>query len=191
MDSLIEKIKSEGRLLDGDILKVDSFLNHQIDVSFMKEIGAEFYRLFSDCGVNKILTVEASGIGIACITAQFFNCNAVFAKKSKSANIGDDVYTSVAHSYTYNRDNVITVSKSFLSPKDNLLVVDDFLARGAALTALIDIAEKSGAKLSGVGIVIEKAYQGGGDALRARGVRIESLAKILRMNKEEGIVFSA
>ncbi len=190
MDSLIEKIRSEGRLLDGSILKVDSFLNHQIDIGFMKEIGAEFYRLYRGCGVNKILTIEASGIGIACITAQFFDCNMVFAKKSKSANLGDDVYTSVAHSYTYNRDNVITVSKRYLSEGDNVLIVDDFLARGAALTALIDIVNLSGASLSGVGIVIEKAFQGGGDMLRRQGVRIESLATIERMNAEEGIVFA-
>ena len=180
MISLENKIMTEGRIAKGDVLRVDSFLNHKIDVRFLCEIGREFHRLFSDCGVNKILTVESSGIGVACMTAQFFDCPVLFAKKSKSSNISSEVYTAVAHSYTH---------KEYLTPDDTVLIIDDFLARGEALRALVDIVSQSGARLVGCGAVIEKKYQGGGDELRGRGIRVESLAMIESMS-EDGIVFA-
>lgn len=179
---------TEGKIAEGDVLRVDSFLNHKIDVRFLSEIGREFHRLFADCGVNKILTVEASGIGIACVTAQFFDCPVVFAKKSRSSNISSAVYSAAAHSYTHGTDNNLTVSREYLTDEDRLLIIDDFLARGEALNALVDIAAQSGAALVGCGVVIEKSYQGGGDMIRARGIRVESLAKIASMS-EDGIVF--
>ncbi len=189
MISLENKIMTEGRIAKGDVLRVDSFLNHKIDVRFLCEIGREFHRLFSDCGVNKILTVESSGIGVACMTAQFFDCPVLFAKKSKSSNISSEVYTAVAHSYTHGNDNTLTVSKEYLTPDDIVLIIDDFLARGEALRALVDIVSQSGARLVGCGAVIEKKYQGGGDELRGRGIRVESLAMIESMS-EDGIVFA-
>lgn len=189
MVSLERKIMTEGTVADGDVLRVDCFLNHMIDVRFLSEIGREFYRLYDDCGVNKILTVEASGIGIACVTAQFFDCPVVFAKKSKTSNISADVFSSVAHSYTHGNDNTLTVSRDYLSPNDRVLIIDDFLARGEALHALLDIVRQSGAHTVGCGIVIEKAYQGGGDAIRRTGIRVESLARIASMNVRDGITF--
>ena len=189
MDALKEKICREGKVLEGDVLRVDSFLNHQIDVGFLGEMGREFYRLYCGCGVNKILTVESSGIGIACVTAQFFNCPVVVAKKSKSSNMSSDVYVSGAWSYTHGNYYDITVSRDYIKETDCILVIDDFLAKGNALHALLSIIRESGAKLAGAGIVIEKAYQGGGDEIRAAGVRIESLASIASMSVAEGIVF--
>ena len=189
MVSLERKIMTEGTVADGDVLRVDCFLNHRIDVRFLSEIGREFHRLYADCGVNKILTVEASGIGIACVTAQFFDCPVVFAKKSKTSNISENVFSSVAHSYTHGNDNTLTVSRDYLSPDDRILIIDDFLARGEALHALLDIVRQSGAYTVGCGIVIEKAYQGGGDEIRRTGVRVESLARIASMSAADGITF--
>ena len=186
MDLLKNKIISEGEVYEGNILKVDSFLNHQIDVPFMAEVGKEFYRLYIDSGVNKILTIEASGIGVGCMAAQFFNCPLVFAKKTKSKNIAGEVYTSKVASFTHGTTYDIIVSKKFLNKGDKVLIVDDFLALGNALNGLIELVNNSGATLVGCGIVIEKGYQHGGDNLREQGVRVESLAIVEDMNHETG-----
>ena len=172
MQLLEERIRRDGVVRDGDVLKVDSFLNHQMDVVFFSELAKEFERLYHDCGVNKILTIEASGIGIACVTAQTFGCPLVFAKKNKTLNIAGDVWTSKVRSYTHGRVYDIIVSKDFLGPNDRVLVIDDFLANGAALTGLIELVEQSGAMLVGCGICIEKAFQPGGDMLRSKGIRV-------------------
>ena len=174
---------------EGDVLKVDSFLNHQMDVAFFGEMAKEFERLYHGCGVNKILTIEASGIGVACVTAQCFGCPVVFAKKSKTKNIAGDVWTSKVQSYTHNRLYDTIVSKDFLGPGDRVLLIDDFLANGAALDGLIDIVRQSGATLVGAGICIEKAFQPGGDRLRSMGIRVESLARIRSMSVDNGIEF--
>ncbi len=191
MKSLEDKIRREGRILEGDILKVDGFLNHRIDVGFLFEMGKEFYRLYRDAGVNKILTIEASGIGAACVCALAFEpvLPVVFAKKSVSSNIGTDVYSAAAHSYTHKKDYSAVVSKAYLGSGDRVLILDDFLAKGSALRALLDLCRQAGAEVAGVGIVVEKAYQGGGDLLRSEGIRIESLAQIASMSAENGIVF--
>ena len=189
MQLLEERIRRDGVVRDGDVLKVDSFLNHQMDVVFFSELAKEFERLYHDCGVNKILTIEASGIGIACITAQTFGCPLVFAKKNKTLNIAGDVWTSKVRSYTHGRVYDIIVSKDFLGPNDRVLVIDDFLANGAALTGLIELVEQSGATLVGCGICIEKAFQPGGDMLRSKGIRVESLARVKSMSVENGIEF--
>ena len=191
MRLLEEKIASEGKVYEGDILKVDCFLNHRIDVRFLCEIGKEFHRLFADCAVNKILTIEASGIGVACLTAQFFDGGipVVFAKKSKTKNISSAVYSSKVVSYTHGKEYDVVVSREFLGADDRILIIDDFLAKGSALEALLDIASQSGATVVGAGIVIEKAYQGGGELIRERGIRVESLAKIESMSPEDGIRF--
>lgn len=189
MKLLEEKIVRDGRVLPGNILKVDNFLNHQIDVMFMCEVGKEFKRLFSDCGINKILTIEASGIGVACLTAQYFGVPVVFAKKSKSTNISANVYASQVESYTHGKTFDVIVSKQYLNPEDKVLIIDDFLATGNALVGLIDIVEQAGAEVKGCGIVIEKAYQNGGQLLRDKGYRVESLARIASMDSEKGIEF--
>jgi xanthine phosphoribosyltransferase len=191
MDYLKAKILSDGVVKKGNVLKVDSFLNHQMDVRLYNEIGKEFYRLFGDCNVTKILTIEASGIGIACVTAQSFNyCPVVFAKKSKTSNVSDSVYTSQVESFTHGNVNTVIVSKEYIKPEDRILIIDDFLANGAALTGLIDIVNQAGATVVGAGIVIEKGFQDGGKKLREKGYRIESLAIIDSMNDETGeIVF--
>ena len=191
MDYLKAKILSDGVVKKGNVLKVDSFLNHQMDVRLYNEIGKEFYRLFGDCNVTKILTIEASGIGIACVTAQSFNyCPVVFAKKSKTSNVSDSVYTSQVESFTHGNVNTVIVSKEYIKPEDRILIIDDFLANGAALTGLIDIVGQAGATVVGAGIVIEKGFQDGGKMLRDKGYRIESLAIIDSMNDETGeIVF--
>lgn len=152
-------------------------------------IGKEFYRLFKDENITKILTIEASGIGIACLAAQYFGVPVVFAKKTKTINIYSDTYNATVHSYTHKKDYDIVVSKEFLSKEDNVLIIDDFLAKGSALTALLMLIEKAGAKTAGAGIVIEKAYQGGGNLVRDMGIRVESLAKIKSISKKDGIVF--
>lgn len=182
MHLLEERILRDGIVMDGGVLKVDSFLNHQMDVSLFGEMAKEFYRLFSDSGINKILTIEASGIGIACITAQAFNCPVIFAKKSKTKNITGDVYSARVESFTHGNVSDVIVSRKFLSPSDRVLIIDDFLANGAALTGLIKIVEDAGASVVGAGIAIEKAFQPGGDKLRAQGYRIESLARIRSMD---------
>ena len=189
MQLLKDRIRKDGKIKEGNVLKVDSFLNHQIDVSFVCELGKEFYRLFKDENITKILTIEASGIGIACLAAQYFGVPVVFAKKTKTINIYSDTYNATVHSYTHKRDYDIVVSKEFLSKEDNVLIIDDFLAKGSALTALLMLIEKAGAKTAGAGIVIEKAYQGGGNLVRDMGIRVESLAKIKSISKKDGIVF--
>ena len=189
MKLLEDRILKDGHIGADNVLKVDSFLNHQIDVSFVCELGKEFYRLFKDENITKILTIEASGIGIACLAAQHFNVPVVFAKKTKTINIYSDTYNATVHSYTHKRDYDIVVSKEFLSKEDNVLIIDDFLAKGSALTALLMLIEKAGAKTAGAGIVIEKAYQGGGNLVRDMGIRVESLAKIKSISKKDGIVF--
>lgn len=189
MKLLEDRILKDGHIGADNVLKVDSFLNHQIDVNFVCELGKEFYRLFKDENITKILTIEASGIGIACLTAQYFGVPVVFAKKTKTINIYSDTYNATVHSYTHKRDYDIVVSKEFLNKDDNVLIIDDFLAKGSALTALLMLIEKAGAKTAGAGIVIEKAYQGGGNLVRDMGIRVESLAKIKSISKKDGIVF--
>ena len=189
MKLLEDRILKDGHIGADNVLKVDSFLNHQIDVSLVCELGKEFYRLFKDENITKILTIEASGIGIACLAAQYFGVPVVFAKKTKTINIYSDTYNATVHSYTHKRDYDIVVSKEFLSKEDNVLIIDDFLAKGSALTALLMLIEKAGAKTAGAGIVIEKAYQGGGNLVRDMGIRVESLAKIKSISKKDGIVF--
>ena len=176
--SLENKILSEGKVLPGDILKVDCFLNHRIDVPFLLEMGEEIARLYKDVPVNKILTIETSGIPIAFAAAQYMNVPVVFVKKSKSGNISDDVYSSRVESFTKKNVYDAVVSKEFLNSEDKVLVIDDFLAKGNALTGLIDIINQAGATLLGCAIVIEKGFQGGGDELRKKGVRVDSLAII-------------
>lgn len=189
MKLLEDRILKDGHIGADNVLKVDSFLNHQIDVNFVCELGKEFYRLFKDENITKILTIEASGIGIACLAAQYFGVPVVFAKKTKTINIYSDTYNATVHSYTHKRDYDIVVSKEFLDKEDNVLIIDDFLAKGSALTALLMLIEKAGAKTAGAGIVIEKAYQGGGNLVRDMGIRVESLAKIKSISKKDGIVF--
>lgn len=184
-----EKIKADGRVYDGDILKVDSFVNHQIDVKLMNELGKEFYNRYKDCGVNKILTIEASGIGIACLTAQYFGAPVVFAKKSRTSNLAPDVYSAQVVSYTHGNTNNILVSKDYLGKDDRVLIIDDFLATGEALFGLADLVAQAGATLVGAGILIEKAYQSGGMRARERGIRVESLARVASMSPHDGIKF--
>lgn len=187
---LKKKILEEGQVYAGNILKVDCFLNHQIDCGFLAEVGKEFHRLYKDEGVNKILTIEASGIAIGAMVAQEFGCPLVFAKKNKTKNIAGDVYTAPVESFTHGTTYNIMVSKKFLNPGDKVLIVDDFLAIGNALKGLISLVEESGAELVGCGTVIEKGYQHGGDKLRAEGIRVESLAIIESMDADKGeIVF--
>jgi len=191
MKSLEEKIVREGKVYPGDVLKVDRFLNHRVDVAFLNEIGKEFARLFRDCGVNKILTIEASGIGIACIAAQHFDSvlPVVFAKKAASKNLSQEIYSSKVESYTKGKCYDIMVSKEHLEEGDRVLIVDDFLAKGSALISLLDVCKQAKAEVVGAGIVIEKAYQCGGDIVRSMGIRVESLARIASMSPEEGIRF--
>ena len=190
MDLLKKKILEEGQVYAGNILKVDCFLNHQIDCGFLAEVGKEFHRLYKDEGVNKILTIEASGIAIGAMVAQEFGCPLVFAKKNKTKNIAGDVYTAPVESFTHGTIYNIMVSKKFLNPGDKVLIVDDFLAIGNALKGLISLVKESGAELVGCGTVIEKGYQHGGDKLRAEGIRVESLAIIESMDADKGeIVF--
>ena len=191
MELLEQRIIKDGVVKKGNVLKVDSFLNHQIDIELYSEIGAEFARLYKDCDVTKILTIEASGIGLACVPAQSFNnVPVVFAKKNKTTNISDDVYSSKVVSFTHGREYEIVVSKSYIKPEDRILIIDDFLANGKALEGLIKIINQAGATVVGAGIVIEKGFQPGGENLRKQGVRVESLAIVESMNDETGeIVF--
>lgn len=186
---LEERIRKDGVVKDGDVLKVDSFLNHQMDVELFEEMAREWKRLYEGCGVNKILTIEASGIGIACMTAQAFRCPVVFAKKSKTKNIAGSVYTSRVRSYTHDVTYDVIVSRDYLGPQDRLLIIDDFLANGAALEGLLDIARQAGAEVVGAGIAVEKAYQPGGERIRAQGVRVESLARVRYMSEDGTIRF--
>ncbi len=189
MKALEEKILKEGKIYPGNVLKVGSFLNHQIDVPFMLEVGKEFYRLYRDDNITKILTIEASGIGVACLAAQHFNVPVVFAKKNQTKNIAGEVYTSRVVSFTHGREYDIIVSKEFLNENDRVLIIDDFLANGSALEGLIKLVNDSGATLVGCGIVIEKGFQPGGELIRGRGVRVESLAIIDEMTSDGSIRF--
>lgn len=189
MKLLEDRILKDGKIGEGNVLKVDSFVNHQIDVAFMCALGKEFKRLFAESEITKILTIEASGIGIACLTAQYFDVPVVFAKKTKTNNIYADVYTSKVESYTHNTTYDIVVSKQFLNAGDKVLIIDDFLAKGSALKGLISLIESAGASVVGAGIVIEKAYQPGGDLIRSMGIRVESLARIASMTVEDGVKF--
>jgi len=188
MDLLKQKIIAEGEVYEGNILKVDSFLNHQIDCVFLQKVAEEFHRLFKDEGVNKVLTIEASGIAIGALVAREFECPLVFAKKSKTKNNDGNVLTSEVESFTHGVTNNVLVSKKYLHKGDKVLIVDDFLAMGNALKGLIDIVQQGGAELAGCGIVIEKGYQHGGDELRAQGIKVESLAIVESMNHETGEV---
>lgn len=189
MKLLEERIRRDGRVQGSDVLKVDSFLNHQMDVALFQELGREFKRLFDGCGVTKILTIEASGIGIACVTAQFFGCPVIFAKKSRTKNIAGDVYTSKVESFTHGKVYDIIVSKEFLLPSDRVLLIDDFLANGSALQGLIQLVREAGATLVGAGVCVEKAFQPGGGLIRSMGVRVEALARVQSMSQESGVIF--
>lgn len=189
MKLLEERIRQDGIVIGKDILKVDNFLNHQMDPQLFKEMALEWKRLFEGDNVNKILTIEASGIGIACIAGLIFNCPVVFAKKSRTRNTPEDVYSAEVKSFTRGTVSNVTVSKKYLSDKDRLLIIDDFMATGEASEGLIRIAKEAGAHVCGVGIAIEKAFQPGGDSLRKLGVKVESLARIASMDEKDGITF--
>ena len=191
MELLKQRILRDGQVKEGGVLKVDSFLNHQMDVTLLNEIGREFRRRFDGADITKIVTIEASGIGIACLTAQYFDVPVVFAKKTKTNNIYSDVYTSTVESYTHKRSYEIVVSKEFLLPEDRVLIIDDFLAKGSAICALSDLIESAGAHTVGAGIVIEKSYQSGARLVRERGIRLESLARIESMSVSDGVKFVA
>ena len=189
MQLLEQRIMKDCKVLPGSVLKVDMFLNHLIDVDLLNEIGKEFKRLYNDCEINKILTIEASGIGIACIAAQYFSVPVLFAKKGAHKNIGNDLYVSKVHSYTKDTTYEIAVSKQYLTPDDKVLIIDDFLANGQAILGLKDLIEQAGATLVGAGIVIEKGFQPGGQLVRDAGIRVESLAIIDSMEDKESLTF--
>ena len=190
MKLLEERIRKDGVVKEGNILKVDSFLNHQMDVDLFNEMGREFFRLFGDCPVNKILTIEASGIGIAVIAAQHFHVPVVFAKKAQSVNLDGEMYSTKIESFTHKRTYDVIVAKKFLSSEDHILVIDDFLANGCAVNGLIDLILSAGATVEGVGIAVEKGFQTGGKLIRDKGIRVESLAIFDSMNAQTGeIVF--
>ena len=186
MKLLMDRIRKDGKIKAGDVLKVDSFLNHQMDIALFQEIGKEFKRRFADQEINKILTIEASGIGIACVVAQSFGVPVVFAKKTKTKNIAGEVYKSQVESYTHGRVYDIIVSREFLGTGDKVLLIDDFLANGKALEGLASLVRDSGAELVGAGIVIEKGFQQGGDLIRSQGIRLESLAIVEEMDDQAG-----
>lgn len=188
MELLEQRILSDGRLLPGGILKVDSFLNHQMDPQLLQAMAREIKRLFADVRVDRVLTIEASGIAIAILAGLEFGCPVVFAKKSKTKNISGNLYQTEIPSFTHGNTNTVVVSKDYLLPGDRVLLIDDFLATGAALVGLKDLVRQAGATLVGAGCAIEKRFQGGGDQLREMGVRVESLARIVQMD-DSGIVF--
>lgn len=189
MKLLEDIITSEGKVYPGNILKVDAFLNHQIDVSLLDRLGNEFYQRFKDKEITKILTIEASGIAIACAAARLFEVPVVFAKKSQSLNIGNDVYVTRISSYTYNKDYDVTVSRDYLGSDDKVLLIDDFIAVGNAIKGLIEICEQAGATIEGIGICIEKGFQNGGEDLRKMGYDLQSLAIVDSMSEDGNIVF--
>ncbi|MBO5207011.1 MAG: xanthine phosphoribosyltransferase [Clostridia bacterium] len=192
MNFLEQRILKDGIVKEGNVLKVDSFLNHQMDVALIDEIGKEFHRRFSDKEITKVLTIEASGIAIAYAVARCFGVPMVFAKKAKSINIDGDMYTAEVESFTHKNKNKVIVSKKFLSPEDKVLIVDDFLANGCALQGLISITEAAGAEVAGIGIAIEKGFQYGGRSIRNLGYQLESLAIVESMDSENGnVVFRA
>ena len=190
MELLEERIRRDGVVKPGNVLKVDSFLNHQMDVDLFNEMGKEFKRRFAGCPINKILTIEASGIGIACIVAQHFHVPVVFAKKAKSINLDGEMYCTKIQSFTHKKIYDVIVAKKFLSPEDHILIIDDFLANGCAVDGLIDLIRSAGAVIEGVGIAVEKGFQRGGDIIRNKGIQLESLAIIESMDDQTGeIVF--
>ena len=188
MQLLKDRIRKDGKIKEGNVLKVDSFLNHQMDVKLFQEIGKEFKRRFADEEITKILTIEASGIGIACVAAEVFDVPVVFAKKTQTKNIAGDVYTTKVESFTHGRVYDIIVSKEFLGKGDKVLRIDDFLANGKALEGLAELVTKSGAELVGAGVVIEKGFQVGGDIIRSKGIHLESLAIVESMDEKTGEV---
>lgn len=186
MNFLEERISRDGMVKEGGVLKVDSFLNHQMDIDLFEEMGAEFQRRFEGKTINKILTIEASGIGIACIAARYFHVPVVFAKKSKSINLEGEMYVAQVESFTHKNTNQVIVSRKFLGPKDRVLIIDDFLANGCALQGLISIVQQAGGKVEGIGIAIEKGFQPGGQIIRNLGYDLESLAIIDDMDAATG-----
>ncbi|MGN1170264.1 MAG: xanthine phosphoribosyltransferase [Lachnospiraceae bacterium] len=190
MKLLEDRIQKEGLVKPGNVLKVDSFLNHQMDIALFNEMGKEFKRLFPSEKINKILTIEASGIGIACIAAQYFHVPVVFAKKSQSLNLDGEMYVTKIESFTHKRVYDVIVSGKYLGSGDHVLIIDDFLANGCAVAGLIDLVQSAGAVVEGVGIAVEKGFQEGGKLLRSKGVRVESLAIVDAMDEHTGeIVF--
>ena len=189
MKILEERILKDGKVIGKDVLKVDSFINHQMDPALFREMALEWKRLFEGCGINKILTIEASGIGIAAVAGLEFGCPVVFAKKSKSSNTPEYSYSATVKSFTRGTVNNIYVSAKYLNPKDKILIIDDFMATGEAARGLTQLVKEAGAELIGIGVAVEKAFQPGGEELRARGIRVESLARIKEMSEENGIVF--
>lgn len=188
MKLLEERILKDGIIKEGNVLKVDSFLNHQMDIDLFNEMGKEFKRLFGDKPINKILTIEASGIGIACVVAQHFGVPVVFAKKAQSINIDGEVYATQIESFTHKKIYNVIVSTKYLGPEDHVLIIDDFLANGCAMEGLINIVESAGATVEGIGIAIEKGQQKGGAMIRNRGYQLESLAIIEEMDCEKGTI---
>ena len=188
MNFLEERILKDGIVAPGNVLKVDSFLNHQMDIALMEEIGKEFHRRFADKDINKVVTIESSGIGIACFVAREFGVPMVFAKKSKSVNLSGEVYVAEVESFTHKNTNQVILSKKFLGADDRILIIDDFLANGCALNGLISIAQSAGASIEGLGIVIEKGYQAGGALIRSTGLHLESLAIVDSMDAETGTI---
>ena len=190
MKLLEERIRKDGEVLPGNVIKVDSFLNHQIDTELVAKCGEEWYELFKDAGITKILTIDGSGIGIACLVARHFNVPVLFAKKSSSQNnISDDFYSTKVVSFTHGHEYHVVAKKKFISKDDRILIIDDFLANGSAMRALISLAKIAGATVVGCGAAIEKVYQGGGDYIRRLGYRVESLAKISSMSDDGKIEF--
>ena len=190
MELLEQRIREEGVVKPGGVLKVDAFLNHQMDVTLFSAMGAEWKRLFAGAPINKILTIEASGIGLACVAAQHFGVPVVFAKKAKSVNIDGDVWATKIESFTHKRVYDVIVSKKYLGPQDHVLIIDDFLANGCALQGLLSLVRAAGAAVEGVGIAVEKGFQRGGELIRAQGVRVESLAVVDAMDADTGeIIF--
>ena len=186
MKMLEDRIRKDGIVREGNVLKVDSFINHQMDIPLFREMAKEWKRLFDGKPINKVLTIEASGIGIAAVVASEFNVPVVFAKKSMSINLDYNNYETKIQSFTHKKIYNVIVSKKFLTPEDHVLIIDDFLANGCALEGLIKICEAAGAEVAGIGIAVEKGFQGGGDKLRKRGFRVESLARIADMDCENG-----
>lgn len=189
MNFLEERIIKDGQVREGNVLKVDSFLNHQLDVALLDQIGQTLFQKYKDKKITRILTIEASGIAIACMAGQYFHVPVVFAKKAKSKNLDGDLYTAAVRSFTYGKDYDITLSKKFLTANDTVLIVDDFMAIGNAMRGLLAICSQAGACVGGIGIAIEKGFQGGGDSLRADGYDLTSLAIIEHMDTNSGIVF--
>lgn len=188
MNFLEERIQKDGIVREGNVLKVDSFLNHQMDIGLFDQMGAEWKSRFADRPINKILTIEASGIGIACIAARHFGVPVVFAKKSKSINIAGDVYVAEVESFTHKNVNQVIVSKDFLGPEDHVLIIDDFLANGCALQGLISIVQQAGGTVEGIGIAVEKGFQNGGKIIRNLGYQLESLAIVDAMDPATGAI---